>query len=217
MEDNIKTLISKHWNRRAEQYDATSHHDIRNSEQEEIWLQLIRKITANKRLNVLDVGCGTGFLSMLLAKEGHHVTGIDMASDMLKKAEKKAKERGYSIDFQVGDAESLPFHDASFDLVVNRFLVWTLPNPTKAFLEWNRVLKANGRLAIIEGKWDKQTYKSEYRTIGEKIPLYKGSTGENLKTLLEETCFQNVEIIYLDNPLYWDEIPEFERYLLLSN
>ncbi|MBY7144890.1 methyltransferase domain-containing protein [Virgibacillus sp. NKC19-3] len=215
--ESIKERITNHWNRRAELYDFTGHHDIRSVEQEELWLKRMKSITGDKKLDVLDVGCGTGFLSMLLAKQGHQVIGVDVASSMLEKARQKAKERGHSIDFHMEDAESLSFKDASFDLVINRFLISNISNPNSALSEWKRVLKADGKLAIIEGEWKKRLYQDEFREIGDSIPYYKGSAGERLKSVIEKNFFRHVELFYLHDPLYWDEIPEFERYILTAN
>ncbi len=214
---NIKELVAKHWNRRARLYDSTGHHDIHSAEQEEIWLKLIKAISGDKKLNVLDVGCGTGFLSLLFAKEGHKVTGVDIATNMLEKGKQKAKERGYIIDFHIEDAESLSFKDDSFDLVVNRFLISNISNPNKALIEWKRVLKPDGKLAIIEGEWKKRLYQNEFSEIDDSIPFYKGVSGEKLKSVMEKNFFQHVELNYLHDSLYWDEIPEFERYILLAN
>lgn len=67
-------------------------------------------------MNVLDVGCGTGFLSLFFAKEGHVVTGVDMADSILQKGREKAAARGLQVQFQQGDAQKLPFSSGSFDL-----------------------------------------------------------------------------------------------------
>lgn len=72
---------------------------------------------------------------------------------MLKKARENAERLGLPVDFKQGDAESIPFEDESFDVVVNRDVLWTLPNPDTALREWKRVLRPGGRLAVIDGNW----------------------------------------------------------------
>src|SRR5699024_6609128 len=114
------------------------------------------------------------------------------------------------------DAESLLFKDASFDLVINRFLISNIAHPHQALKEWKRVLKPGGKLAIIEGEWQKRLYKDEFSVIGDAIPFYKGIPREQLKSTLEETLFWKAELTSLHDPLYWDETPEFERYILTA-
>jgi len=72
---------------------------------------------------------------------------------MLQKAKEKANSLNLIIDFRQGDAENLPFENESFDMVINRNLVWTLPDPERAIFEWGRVLKPEGKVIIIDGNW----------------------------------------------------------------
>src|SRR5262249_57573588 len=91
--------------------------------------------------DALAVGCGPGFLPFELAARGHTVTGVDFAPAMIAEARRKAAERGLSVRLEEGDAEQLPFGAGSFDLVVSRHLLWTLPRPEAAIDEWIRVLR----------------------------------------------------------------------------
>lgn len=84
---------------------------------------------------------GTGFFALLFAEMGHKVTGVDLSAGMLKKAKYNADNMGLKIDFFHRDAEYLPFENSSFDLVTNKFLLWTLQQPSCAVREWKRVLK----------------------------------------------------------------------------
>jgi len=76
-----------------------------------------REINFNKKIKILDVGCGTGRHSIELANRGYVVTGIDLSESMLNKAKEKALEFNLKIDFQVEDARNLPFED-EFDLTL---------------------------------------------------------------------------------------------------
>lgn len=76
-----------------------------------------KEINYNKKIKILDVGCGTGRHSIELAKRGYTITGIDLSESMVNKAKKKAKELNLNIAFQVEDARNLPFKD-EFDLVL---------------------------------------------------------------------------------------------------
>jgi SAM-dependent methyltransferase len=85
----------------------------------------------------------------MLSEMGHHVVGVDLSEEMLNVARKKMKDRGLKYDLKIGDAEDLPFENGSFDAVVNRAVLWTLPDPKRALSEWKRVLKHGGSLCFF--------------------------------------------------------------------
>jgi ubiquinone/menaquinone biosynthesis C-methylase UbiE len=125
-----------------------------DEEERTVWKRIFEKsLTPCKRLKVLDVGTGAGFLALLFAEMGHDVTGIDISEGMLEKAKNHAENMGLEIDFFHGDAENLPFEDCYFDLVVSKYLLWTLPEPSCAVREWKRVLKPEGMIFAIDGNW----------------------------------------------------------------
>jgi SAM-dependent methyltransferase len=80
----------------------------------------------------LDLGCGTGSLSLLLAQHGHHVVGVDLSPRMVEHAHHKLTTAGYQTRFLVGDAGDSPALGHGFDVVLARHLLWTLPDPTDA-------------------------------------------------------------------------------------
>ncbi len=97
---------------------------------------------------VLDAGCGDGSLSILLAKKGCVVTGCDISPSNIKKAKRRAEEVGVNIHFIEGDAESLPFPDASFDCVVSCHILEHLPHFEKGLAEISRVTKGRAVIAM---------------------------------------------------------------------
>ena len=143
--ENIKEQIKKYWDMRSETYDNSPGH----SGLPEVWKKVLHETFGDKKLRILDVGTGTGFLAILLAELGHDVVGIDLSERMLERAKKKADEKGLDIEFMIADAENLPFDDGEFDAVINRHLLWTLPNPQKAINEWSRVIKRGGKVVAI--------------------------------------------------------------------
>jgi len=98
--DRIKELVRQHWDWRAADFDLEASHGLLNDTQSRAWHELMSRIAGEEALDVLDVGCGTGFLSLLLAELGHRVTGIDVADAMLTMARRKAAALGLTVDFR---------------------------------------------------------------------------------------------------------------------
>nr|WP_319540697.1 class I SAM-dependent methyltransferase [uncultured Methanospirillum sp.] len=151
--NGLKDAIRIQWDESSQRYDLQHAHGIQTEEEKEAWINLFRTFTPADSYDILDVGCGTGEISMILAEMGHNVSGIDLSEGMLNKAKEKAKKMGLPVHFSIGDAESLSCDDQSFDLVINRHLLWTLPDPEKALYEWHRVLRPGGNVAVIDGLW----------------------------------------------------------------
>jgi len=148
-QDPVKQQVAAHWNRRASGFDADFGHSIRTAAERAAWDRILDLVVGGRgTLDALDVGCGTGFLSLELARRGHRVTGIDFAPQMLAEARKKAAAQGVAVRFEEGDAEQLPFAEGSFDLVMTRHVLWTLPHPEAAIDEWIRVLRPAGLVLV---------------------------------------------------------------------
>jgi SAM-dependent methyltransferase len=98
---------------------------------------------------VLDVACGTGNAAIPAAQAGGKVVGLDLTPELLDVAQKRADEAGVEVDFQVGDAEALPFEDASFDVVLSTFGCMFAPRHEIVAGELARVLRPGGRLGIV--------------------------------------------------------------------
>jgi len=111
---------------------------------------------------VLDVGCGTGFLSLGVAKavgEYGKVVGVDISEEMMKKAKENLSKVGVSnIEFRMGDAENIPLEDNSVDAVVGNMVLHHCPNPESAIKEMVRVLKPEGRLVLADMEEHKEKW-----------------------------------------------------------
>jgi ubiquinone/menaquinone biosynthesis C-methylase UbiE len=117
------------------------------------WSALIERYLPHPRSAILDVGCGTGSLSLLLASAGHDVTGIDFAPAMIEVARSKSTRAGSTATFDVQDATAPSFSPASFDAVISRQVLWALPDRAIAIRNWARLLKPGCRLILVEGRF----------------------------------------------------------------
>ncbi|AKB78892.1 ubiquinone/menaquinone biosynthesis methyltransferase [Methanosarcina horonobensis HB-1 = JCM 15518] len=159
-ENKIKEEITKRWDYSSQRYDTYHGHGVKSEEEAAAWKALFRQVIPGEELTVLDVGCGTGEMSRMLADMGHEVTGIDLSEKMLAVAKSKAPG---SIEFRIGDAENLPFDKGKFDAVVTRHVLWTLPNPEKALESWRNVLKPGGKVVVIDGIWGNGSLETRLR------------------------------------------------------
>lgn len=97
---------------------------------------------------VLDVACGSGNLTIPAARTGATVVGVDIASNLLEQAADRAKAEGLAIQLDEGDAENLPYEDASFDVVMTMYGAMFAPRPDRVSSELVRVCKPGGRIAM---------------------------------------------------------------------
>jgi ubiquinone/menaquinone biosynthesis C-methylase UbiE len=194
-QDPVKQQVAAHWNRRAPGFDADFGHSIRTAAERAAWDRILDLVVGGRgTLDALDVGCGTGFLSLELAGRGHRVTGVDFAPQMLAEARKKAAAQGLAVRFEEGDAEQLPFAAGSFDLVMTRHVLWTLPHPEQAIDEWIRVLRPGGRLAVMDSQFDPSVLErspqnarssAEYAGIGDRLPFLGGRPQAEIEALFK--------------------------------
>ena len=149
--NDAKNKIKDYWNKRSSTFDLSPGHAIGSREEREAWVSLFQDKFGKGIQKILDVGAGTGFLSLILAEMGYDVVGVDISEEMLESAKKKAVDRGLEpkVEFKFGDAEALPLKSGFFDAIVNRAVLWTLPEPKKALSEWKRVLKPGGKLCFF--------------------------------------------------------------------
>lgn len=135
---------------------------------------------------------------------------------MIAKARKKAEVSKLTLELRTGDAEHLPFGDESFDVIISRHLLWTLPHPEIALKDWHRVLIPGGRVLIIDGVWDDKRLltwvkmsissgmtrifepdtarrKSYDRTLRSRLPHDGGVPKEIIQAYLERVGFFNMQ------------------------
>ena len=210
-----KTLVTKLFNDIAKSYDFFNH--FFSFGVDYYWRsRLVKETHVSKDLLVLDVATGTGDVAFSIAPKAKHVTGLDIASEMIKIANQKNNKKKFeNIDFLVGDGERLPFNDGSFDIVTIAFGFRNIANQEKAIQEFNRVLKDNGRLLILEFSQPKSrffgilyrfysykimplvasliTKKYAYEYLPESIDMF--STRIEIQNKLKANNFKDIDII----------------------
>ncbi len=110
--------------------------------------RLVRYSGLRSGQQVLDVGCGTGVVAVTAARAGARVTALDLTPELLAHARENGQVAGVEIDWHEGDVETLPFGDASFDVVLSQFGHMFAPRPEVAVAEMLRVLRPGGTIAF---------------------------------------------------------------------
>lgn len=143
----------QYWDNAAASFDEEPDHGLKDARVRQAWIMLLQKWLPTNKAAILDIGCGTGSLSVVMAELGHIVTGIDLSPAMITKAQAKAGALGYALDFQVMDAAAPQLPPQAFHAIVCRHLLWALPEPAGVLARWAELLKPGGRMVIIEGYW----------------------------------------------------------------
>ena len=128
--------------------------------------EFIARLALPAGTRVLDVACGTGNTALPLARSGCHVTGVDIAPNLLVQARALAAAEGLTIAFDEGDAEALPYPDAGFDAVTTMFGAMFAPRPEQVASELARVLKPGGTLAMAN--WNPASFSGQMFKVGGK-------------------------------------------------
>jgi SAM-dependent methyltransferase len=136
------TRAAATWNSAGRHYDRISYTIADSIE------HCVHRLSPRPGEHVLDLATGTGWTARRVAARGAAVTGVDLGSSLIAAARVFAAEQGLSIDFQVGDAEKLPFDDQAFDVVVSTCGIMFVSDPETASRELARVCKKGGRLGL---------------------------------------------------------------------
>jgi SAM-dependent methyltransferase len=110
--------------------------------------QFMARIDLRPGAKVLDAACGTGNLAVLAARRGCVTSGLDIASNLVAQARERARQESLAIEFTEGDAEALPYPDASFDAAVSMYGVMFAPRPERIVSELRRVVRPGGLIAL---------------------------------------------------------------------
>jgi SAM-dependent methyltransferase len=131
-------------------------------------VQFLDRIGVKPGTTWLDVACGSGQLALIAARRGARVTGCDIATNAILAARGRATAEGLQAQFDEGDAEALPYADASFDVVASIFGAMFAPRPDLAAAELLRVTRQGGTIAMAN--WTKEGFIGQmFRTIAKFI------------------------------------------------
>jgi ubiquinone/menaquinone biosynthesis C-methylase UbiE len=168
-------------------------------------------------LDVLDVACGTGNATIPAARAGARVTGLDFSPDLLAIARERCADAMVEIDFVEGDAQELPFEDASFDRVLSTFGHMFAPDHERTAAEMLRVCRPGGVIATAcwtpEGAIGRM-----FRALAEIVPPPPGGTPpilwgteDHTRALLGDGEFERREIEWTD-----ESVESYAKFMLES-
>lgn len=159
-------------------------------------------------IRIVDIGAGPGFIPIILTELGYDVTAVDFSPEMIEEAKSNAGDLAEKIDFREMDAQALGFDDESFDLVISRNLTWNLPDPVRAYGEWERVLRPGGVLMNFDANWYRYLFDDEAkdayaadRAASEELGLGDQNVGENFDVM--EDIARSLPLSKLSRP-EWD-------------
>lgn len=184
------------WDAEAASFDEEADHGLADEATREAWRALLLGVLPNAPARVADIGCGTGTLARLLVDAGYTVDGLDFSPAMIERAQAKVPESR----FVIGDASDPALEPNSYDAVLSRHVLWAMPDPVAAFDRWTRLLKPDGVVVLVEGRW---------HTGG-------GLTAAQAEQIVR-TRRSNVEVKHLPEAVYWGKDITDERYLLVSD
>ncbi|WP_240137640.1 class I SAM-dependent methyltransferase [Streptomyces sp. MUM 178J] len=214
---DVTAAITEYWDAAAASFDNEPDHGLRHEQTRAAWARHLRTWLPIAPADVLDVGCGTGSLSLLLAEAGHRVTGVDLAPQMVEQAEAKFTTAELTGRFLVGDAAAPPTEAEKYDVVLSRHLLWTLPDPGAALRQWIARLRPGGRLILVEGRWREAGQSGvPYVAGAESLPWHNGITATDLaaavRPLVTDLC---IESLSGDTDLWGGAVTD-ERYALIA-
>lgn len=132
-------------------------------------LEFLARMAVAPGTRMLDVACGAGQIAIPAARAGVRVTGVDIATNLIEQARARAKAEGVDARFDEGDAEMLPYEDASFDLVASLIGAMFAPRPERVAAELVRVCRPGGR--IVMANWTPESHVGQmFKIIGKHVP-----------------------------------------------
>lgn len=153
-ERGVDEALRRYWDEDAATYDLSREHGAWSAGERAAWAGVLAHLLPPPGARVLDVGAGTGFVSLAAARLGYAVTALDISAGMLGKLRQAAVAEGLDIQIVCAPAHEPP--TGPFDAVTERLTLWTLPEPERALAAWREV--TSGSLVAFEGLWCGRDY-----------------------------------------------------------
>ena len=206
MSDAFTKFEHEGWERVADKYDS-----VWASSTRQFIPPLLDAANVAKEMSILDVGCGPGYVSAAAAERGAKPIGLDFSAEMIAIAKKMFPR----IEFRRGDAQNLPFANASFDRVVANFALLHLADPERACAEAARVLKPGGRFGFTT--WAKISENPFVKLVDDAIqahanlevdlppgpPFYLFENEEEFRNALERAGFDGASMTFKVHKIEW--------------
>ncbi len=183
------------WDREALTFDDEPDHGLADVAVRAAWRDLLLEVLPPAPARVADLGCGTGTLARLLVEEGYVVDGLDLSPEMVERARAKVPES----TIVVGDASDPSLRPGAYDVVLSRHVLWAMPDPRAAIANWVALLRPNGAVVLVEGRWGTGA----------------GLTAREAEQIVR-TVRSDVEVRPMLDRVYWGKEVRDERYLLVS-
>lgn len=226
MADIVET-VAAHWDRRATTFDEEPDHGLADPLTRAAWVRRLTAWLPAPPARVADLGCGTGSLAVLLATLGHDVTASDIAPAMVERARRKAEAAGVDVEVAVADAAAPRLAEGSVDVVLVRHLAWTLPNPEMAIDRWASLLRPDGRLVMVEGRWGTPSQQDDgdhpaadhgdYTAARHALPWYGGVCANTLVPVLQQRFGHLDHHDLASEDALWGRPVSDERYAVIAH
>ncbi|PPK90889.1 methyltransferase family protein [Kineococcus xinjiangensis] len=190
----------RYWDEQAATFDDEADHGLRDPAVREAWAGLLLPLLPGAPARVVDLGCGTGSLALLLGEAGHDVHGVDLSPRMVEAARAKVAAAGLAARFDVADAAAPPVEPGTVDVVLARHVLWAFEDPAAVLAAWIALLKPGGVLLLVEGRW----------------ATGAGITARDCEALVRRYR-EDARVRMLPDPSLWGGDITDERYLLVSS
>ena len=202
--------VRRYWDDFSSEYDDYPDHGLLDPDIRAAWKDLLRTWLPRSPTRVADLACGTGSMAALAAELGHQVSGVDLSGEMVARARAKTAPFGSAVDVVQGDAGAPPFAAGTFDVVLARHILWTLPDPFGALRAWVELLRPGGRLLLVEGRWGMEAAEQE------PLPRWRSGVPSAELAAVVRDLVGEPAVVQLADSTYWGKEIEHERYLLTA-